>query len=619
MPELHFKGKEYVYNHHLTVPYRPLVAHPDKSVGDESDDSMDGGGRAKQDARAENLIIHGDNLHALKALLPRYAGKVDCIFIDPPYNTGNENWSYNDNVNSPMMKEWLDGNPVNKEDMLRHDKWCCLMYPRIKLLHELLSEDGSFWMTLDDNEAHRARNMLDEIFGEENFVASLVWKKMDSPSRNEADRALSNYHDHLLCYAKDVEEVYLKQELRDSILDAYSLTLDDGRKARRRQLRKNGKNARRQDRPTMWYGIEDPDGKEIWPIAPEGWEGRWVLKESEWKQRTAAGRTQWKKQKGKWVPYYIEVAPEKPKAPWSTIWDDIDQNRQAKANLTAIFGRDVDFETPKPVSLVSRVLDIASRESSLVLDSFAGSATTAHSVLAQNAKDGGNRRFILVECEDYADTLTAERVRRVINGYEYQGTQKEELLREKITWTNFSKDNSHKKLLDQVQSIENLESDRFDSIKKTVKDGELIVTGETKITEKVEGLGGGFSYYTLGDPLDLDKMLTGESLPDYASIGAWLFHTATGEPLDPKGIKEKQSYLGESTAFHVWLIYQSELDFLKSRDAALTLSFAEKIAKKKGKRHLVFAPARFVPNKMLLPLGVEYAPLPFALYRFEKD
>ena len=132
VPELHFKGKEFVYNHHLTVPYRPLEAHPDKSIGDE----------------AENLIIHGDNLHALKALLPRYAGKVDCIFIDPPYNTGNENWSYNDNVNSPMLKEWLDGNPVNKEDMLRHDKWCCLMYPRLKLLHELLSEDGSFWMIM---------------------------------------------------------------------------------------------------------------------------------------------------------------------------------------------------------------------------------------------------------------------------------------------------------------------------------------------------------------------------------------------------------------------------------------------------------------------------------------
>jgi adenine-specific DNA-methyltransferase len=144
MPELHFKGKEFVFNHPLTVPYRPVVAHPEKSFGDDS----------------ENLIIHGDNLHALKALLPRYAGRVDCIFIDPPYNTGNENWSYNDNVNSPIMREWLDGNPVNKEDMLRHDKWLCMMYPRLKLLHELLSENGSLWMTLDDNEIHRARMRL---------------------------------------------------------------------------------------------------------------------------------------------------------------------------------------------------------------------------------------------------------------------------------------------------------------------------------------------------------------------------------------------------------------------------------------------------------------------------
>jgi len=149
MPELHFKGKEYVYNQHLNVPFRPLLAQSDKSIGEDSG----------------NLIIHGDNLHALKALLPRYAGKVDCIFIDPPYNTGNENWCYNDNVNSPIMRDWLNSNPVNKEDMLRHDKWLAMMWPRLKLLHELLAETGSFWMTLDDNEVHRARMMLDEIFG----------------------------------------------------------------------------------------------------------------------------------------------------------------------------------------------------------------------------------------------------------------------------------------------------------------------------------------------------------------------------------------------------------------------------------------------------------------------
>jgi adenine-specific DNA-methyltransferase len=595
MPELHFKGKEYVYNHHLTVPYRPLVAHSDKSVGDE----------------AENLIIHGDNLHALKALLPRYAGKVDCIFIDPPYNTGNENWNYNDNVNSPMLKEWLDGNPVNKEDMLRHDKWCCLMYPRLKLLHELLSEDGSFWMTLDDNEVHRARMVLDEIFGEDNCVGQLAWQKRTS---RENRATLSPSIDHLILYTKSLPDSWrLYRNLLEPGEEGYS-NPDDDPKGEWKSVPFSAQGYRK----NQVYIITTPTGKKLSP--PKG--RCWGATEPEFETLKRQQRIYWPKD-GDGRPRVKQYPGEAKGLVPETLWlaKEVGDTEDSKKMLLEIFSdRDeLDFHAPKPPALIQRVLSIATTSNSIVLDSFAGTASTAHAVLAQNSKDNGNRRFILVECEGYADTLTAERVRRVINGYEYQGTQKEELLREKITWSNFSKDKSHKKLLDQVQSLENLESNRFDSIKKTVKDGELIVTGETKITEKVEGLGGGFTYYTLGDPLDLDKMLTGESLPDYASIGAWLFHTATGEPLNPKGIKEKQSYLGESTAFHVWLIYKPELDFLKSRDAALTLSFAEKVAKKQGKRHLVFAPARFVPNKMLLPLGVEYAPLPFALYRFEKD
>ena len=165
------------------MPFRPLRAQPDKSIGEDSG----------------NLIIHGDNLHALKAFLPRYAGKVDCIFIYPPYNTGNENWCYNDNVNSPIMRDWLNSNPVNKEDMLRHDKWLAMMWPRLKLLHELLAETGSFWMTLDDNEVHRARMMLDEIFGEDCFVASVVWQKRTSP---ESRLRLGAAHDYILVYSK---------------------------------------------------------------------------------------------------------------------------------------------------------------------------------------------------------------------------------------------------------------------------------------------------------------------------------------------------------------------------------------------------------------------------------
>ena len=165
--ELNFKGKEFVYNHHLSVPFRPLVPHPDKGIGPVA---LDG-----------NLIIQGDNLHALKALLPMYAGKVDCIFIDPPYNTGNEGWCYNDNVNAPMIKEWLNANPVGIDDGLRHDKWCAMMWPRLRLLHELLSDRGSLWITLNDIEVHHSRSILGEIFGAGNFIASCIWQKAYSP------------------------------------------------------------------------------------------------------------------------------------------------------------------------------------------------------------------------------------------------------------------------------------------------------------------------------------------------------------------------------------------------------------------------------------------------------
>lgn len=211
-------------------------------------------------------------------------------------------------------------------------------------------------------------------------------------------------------------------------------------------------------------------------------------------------------------------------------------------------------------------------------------------------------------------------MRRVINGYEFTGTQHEELLRQKIAWATLSKDKKHKALLDQVESVENLESHRFDRIRKEIKDSELIVTGEKKVAKQAAGLGGDFTYYTLGEPLDIDKILTGESLPDYASLGSWLFHTGTGEPVNQDGIDQAEYYLGESAQYHVWLVYEPDLDFLKSREAALNLNLAQKIAGFDAKkRHLVFAPGKFVPNKTLLPMGVEYAPLPFALYRMERD
>ena len=186
MSEIVFKGKEFVYNHHLAVPFRPLEIHPDEGIGEPS---LNG-----------NLIIHGDNLHALKALLPHYAGKIDCIYIDPPYNTGREDWCYNDNVNAPMVREWLDANPVGVEDGLRHEKWCCVMWPRLRLLNELLSETGAIFVSIDDNEQHRLRAMMDEIFGSDQFVSNIIWQKKYSPS-NDA-KGFSDDHDFVVCYAR---------------------------------------------------------------------------------------------------------------------------------------------------------------------------------------------------------------------------------------------------------------------------------------------------------------------------------------------------------------------------------------------------------------------------------
>jgi adenine-specific DNA-methyltransferase len=205
----------------------------------------------------------------------------------------------------------------------------------------------------------------------------------------------------------------------------------------------------------------------------------------------------------------------------------------------------------------------------------------------------------------------------VIRGYEFHGVEREELFRDSLTWTKLKKAAD---LVERVSKIEDANAGAFDNIGKTVKDGDLVIVGERNIAERTEGLGGGFTYCTLGPELDVDKILTGEELPDYLSVGAWLFHTATGEAFVATKVKEKSWYLGESAAYYVWLVYRPDLDFLKSADAALTLSLAEKIrgAKSTGKKHLVFAPAKYVPNSKLLPMGVEYAPLPFALYRIER-
>lgn len=305
-----------------------------------------------------------------------------------------------------------------------------------------------------------------------------------------------------------------------------------------------------------------------------------------------------------------------------TLWwhHEVGHNQGAKQFLKKLFPElDDVFQTPKPLELLLRVLQIASGKDALVLDSFAGSGTTAHAVMEANRRDGGSRRFIVVEMEDYADRITAERLRRVINGYDFKGTQKTELLRERLNWRTLSNSGD---LVHKVEAIENLHGHEYDRIKKEVKDGELIVTGEKTVAERAEGLGGSFTYCTLGDPVELDKVLNGETLPPYAGLGAALFHMATNHALDPAAVREDDFYLGAMEGQHVWLIYKPDLDWLKSPEAALTLARAKAFAASDpDKRHLVFAPARFVSQKMLAEqnIPVEFVPLPFALYRIDRS
>jgi adenine-specific DNA-methyltransferase len=611
MTELSFKGKEFVYNHHLAVPFRPLVPDESKGIGPVA---LDG-----------NLVIHGDNLHALKSLLPRYAGKVDLVFIDPPYNTGNEGWCYSDGVNSPIMKEWLSSNPVDADDMLRHDKWLCMMWPRLVLLRELLSERGSLWMTLDDNEVHRARMVLDEIFGEEAFIANVIWQKNYSPKGTA--QFFSEDHDHLLVVAKDRDLWRPRLLERTAEMDARFSNPD----ADPRGPWTSGDLSARNYYSEGTYSITCPSGRVIDGPPPGTY---WRVKREKFLKWNAEGRIWWGEDQNNQPRLKRYLSDVKQGRTPQTLWfyDEVGHTQDAKRTLIdmgLLQGQEATI-TPKPVALVERVLALGADDDAIVLDSFAGSGTTAHAVLGANAKDNGTRKFILVEGEAYADTLTAERVRRAIAGYAWVGTQREELLKEKITWTQLKKAGE---LLQKVEAIkiaeglseshatsERQQPKRFDKINVRVDDGALVVEGERRVSQRAPGLGGEFTYCTLGDALDMERMLSGAALPSFGALGAWLFHTATGGTL-PKAPKDAPPwYLGEAADRHVWLIYRPELPFLKSPDAALTLGVAKDLqawarAHGSAKGHLVFAPAKYMSNRQLLEFGVSYAALPFALYR----
>ena len=539
MSWLQFKGRVFVENHHLAVPFHEM--QPIRSRG-----------LSRKASLHDNLIVEGDNLAALKALLPTYQGKVKCIYIDPPYNTGNEGWAYNDNVNSPMMQDWL-GKVVDREDLTRHDKWCCMMLPRLKLLREFLRDDGAIFVSIDDNEFHRLRCLMDEVFGEENFVATAIWQKVYAPKSSA--RHFSEDHDFVVIYARDGEKwvpnLLARTEAQDSV---YRNPDEDPRGP----WRPNNLAARNPYSKGV-YSITCPGGRKI-DGPPKG--SYWRVSKERLLELDADGRIWWG-EGGNNVPApKIFLSEVKQGRVPQTLWTyrEVGHTQDSKREIISILDFDSSndvFITPKPSSLIRRILQIATDKDSIVLDSFAGSGTTAHAVLALNKEDGGNRRFVLIECEDYVDSLTAERVRRVAKG---------------------------------------IPSARDESLKA--------------------GLGGTFSYFKLGRPMRQQSILDGSNLPSYEKLAGYVFFTATGEEFEPGKIRKKTWFIGRSRLYDVFLIYEADMQKLK--DMALTLDVARKLPR--GKRNkLVFAPTKYLDQEFLYRYRITFQQLPFQIYEaFEK-
>ncbi|MGN1304770.1 MAG: site-specific DNA-methyltransferase [Oscillospiraceae bacterium] len=568
MPTLDWIGKDKVINHHFDVPYR--VLDEKYSYGDEND----------------NMIIHGDNLSALKSLLPKYEGRIRCIYIDPPYNTGNEGWRYNDNVNDPRIKKWL-GEVVGSEgeDLSRHDKWLCMMYPRLKLLHKLLAKDGVIFISIDDNELYNLKMICDEIFGSNCFVANISWQRTYS-IRNDS-KGIPLEVEHILVYSK-LQSWQPNKLPRTEKMDA-SYKNPDGDRCSWMSGSPIASDAKTHQ--GMVYAIQHPfTGKMLYPNVTAHWRysqeqmleymNGWCpyelkdLNDAE-KRAEICGVSKdevradvkaivlskpYEESKiiaqkvydiGPWPRFYFtnggkggirrKVYADSVDGRISTnywTYDEVGHTDEAKKELKTVFNGSIPFDTPKPVRLIERILAIAGDNNSIILDSFAGSGTTAHAVLNMNKQDGGNRKFILIEMMDYADSITAERVKRVIDGY-----------------------------------------------------------GEGK--KATPGTGGGFAFYELGETL-LNGEYLNENVP-LEKIREYVYFTETKQAVTDKA--DEPYFLGENFGTAYYFYYDKNEVTTLDRDFLHTV-------KTKADSYVIYADKCILSDEELEKLHITFKKIP---------
>ena len=452
------------------------------------------------------------------------------------------------------MREWLENNsPVDGEDLERHDKWLCMMWPRLHLLKDLLADDGVIFVSIDDNEQAHLRLLMDEVFGEENFISNFVWWSKYTLSNDS--KTVSYQHENVLFYAKDIEICEIGVLPRTEGMNKAYKNPDKDPKGAWKATPLHAKSGKESNK----YSLKFPNGV-VWS-SPDG---RFPRYTKERLMELYGEGELWFGKKGRSQPskktYLSEVKRGKT---LGSLWPyhEVGSTHEANEELSAVVGKGV-FDNPKGIKLIQRALQASNFQSDdIILDSFAGSGTTAHAVLALNKEDGGNRKFILVECEDYADTITAERVRRVIKG------------------VPGAKDKSLK-----------------------------------------EGLGGSFTYCELGEPISIEGMLTGDSLPSFSSLAGLLLHTASGISAGEAELasQDEDGLFHSTEGANYYLLYKPDKEWLASNEAVLNECRAKRVSaacKGEEKEAIVFAPAKYMGQRELTEMGITFCQIPYELHR----